>query len=183
MTCARLIRDHGTKAGCNSHHIKYDVLIPSSFKIYKCEARKILSDNDVDELKKMNIVNEREHQIDMSFNDICDRVEKIKKHKHKTYEAYIDELISIDEYKSYTEKYNRELQDLEKQIKALEEEKKNAYKVDQEYKQWVNTFSEYANVDTLTRAIVVELIERIDVYNDGSIKIHYRFKNPYETNK
>ena len=109
--------------------------------------------------------------------------EKIKKHKHKTYEAYIVELISIDEYKSYTEQYNRELLDLEKQIKVLKEEKKNAYKVDQEYKQWVNTFSEYANVDTLTRAIVVELIERIDVYNDGSIKIHYRFKNPYETSK
>ncbi|RGH19358.1 DUF4368 domain-containing protein [Ruminococcus sp. AF12-5] len=174
---------HGTKAGCNSHHIKYDVLYRAVLKSIKCEARKILSDNDVDELKKMNIVNERERQIDMSFNDICDRVEKIKKHKHKTYEAYIDELISIDEYKSYTEKYNGELLDLEKQIKVLKEEKKNAYKVDQEYKQWVNTFSEYANVDTLTRAIVVELIERIDVYNDGSIKIHYRFKNPYETSK
>lgn len=173
---------HGTKAGCNSHHIKYDDLCRAVLKSIKCEARKILSDNDVDELKKMNIVNEREHQIDMGFNDICDRVEKIKKHKHKTYEAYIDDLISIDEYKSYTEKYNGELQDLEKQIKVLEEKKKNAYKVDQEYKQWVNTFSEYANVDTLTRAIVVELIERIDVYNDGSIKIHYRFKNPYETN-
>ena len=173
---------HGTKAGCNSHHIKYDDLCRAVLKSIKSEARKILSDNDVDELKKMNIVNEREHQIDMGFNDICDRVEKIKKHKHKTYEAYIDDLISIDEYKSYTEKYNGELQDLEKQIKVLEEKKKNAYKVDQEYKQWVNTFSEYANVDTLTRAIVVELIERIDVYNDGSIKIHYRFKNPYETN-
>ena len=174
---------HGTKAGCNSHHIKYDVLCRAVLKSIKCEARKILSDNDIDELKKINIITEREHQIDMSFNAICDRVEKIKKHKHKTYEAYIDDLISIDEYKSYTEKYNGELQDLEKQIKVLEEEKKNADKVDQEYKQWVNTFSEYANVDTLTRAIVVELIERIDIYNDGSIKIHYRFKNPYETNK
>ena len=44
----------------------------------------------------------------------------------------------------------------------------------------MNKFSEYVNIDKLTRGIVLELIERIDVSEDGCICIHYRFKNPYE---
>ena len=44
-------------------------------------------------------------------------------------------------------------------------------------------FSDYINITELTRTVVIELIKRIDVYEDGSIKIHYRFKNPYESSK
>ena len=38
---------------------------------------------------------------------------------------------------------------------------------------------EEINIEELTRDIVVELIEKIEVNADGSINIHYRFNNPY----
>lgn len=52
--------------------------------------------------------------------------------------------------------------------------------MEQEYREWIDKFSEYVDIDELTRGIVLELIERIDVFEDGNICIHYRFKNPYE---
>lgn len=35
------------------------------------------------------------------------------------------------------------------------------------------------NIKTLTREVVLELINKIEVNNDGSINIYYKFSNPY----
>ncbi len=50
-----------------------------------------------------------------------------------------------------------------------------------QYAEWVETFKNYINVNKLTRGMVLELIERIEVHNDGSVSIYYKFANPYES--
>jgi len=89
----------------------------------------------------------------------------------------------MNEYKVYIKKYDTELSDTCKKIDKLYAEKQVTDSLDQKYKEWVNMFSDYINITELTRTVVIELIKRIDVYEDGSIKIHYRFKNPYESSK
>ena len=48
-----------------------------------------------------------------------------------------------------------------------------------EYDEWVEKFRNYINIDELTREVVLELIEKIEVNADGSINIFYKFKNPH----
>ena len=43
----------------------------------------------------------------------------------------------------------------------------------------VEAFKDYINVNNLTRDMVLELIEKIEVQEDGSITIYYKFQNPY----
>jgi len=45
--------------------------------------------------------------------------------------------------------------------------------------EWIKRFKDYIDVDELTREMVLELIERIEVNEDGSISIYYKFRNPY----
>lgn len=76
--------------------------------------------------------------------------------------------------------YDKELEEIEAEISGLEKRREDDKELESEYQEWVDKFSEYVDIDKLTRGIVIELIERIDVSEDGSICIHYRFKNPYE---
>ena len=174
---------HGNKAGCRSHRVDYDALCDAVLESIKLEARKILSDKDVDELKKSRLISSREEKIENEIRILENECEKLKQYKQKTYEAYLDDLITMNEYKVYIKKYDTELSDTCKKIDKLYAEKQVTDSLDQKYKEWVNMFSDYINITELTRTVVIELIKRIDVYEDGNIKIHYRFKNPYESGK
>ena len=46
-----------------------------------------------------------------------------------------------------------------------------------DYDKWVESFKDYINVDKLTREMVLELIERIEVNEDGSVSIFYQFSS------
>ena len=41
-------------------------------------------------------------------------------------------------------------------------------------------FKNYMNVTKLTRGMILELIDKIEVHEDGVIDIYYRFCNPFE---
>ena len=49
-----------------------------------------------------------------------------------------------------------------------------------QYDEWVEAFRNYINIRKLTRDLVLELIERIEVNEDSSITIYYKFQNPYD---
>lgn len=53
-------------------------------------------------------------------------------------------------------------------------------KLDTQYDKWVEAFRNYINVTELTRDMILELINRIEVNSDGSITIFYKFQNPYK---
>lgn len=172
-------KSHGN-AVCRSHSIDYDDLCEVVLLSIQQEARKILSDNDVDNLKKSATISKREESIEKQIEIINIERDKIKKYKQKSYEAYIDDIIPITDYKNYIKKYDEELKELDVKICQLEDEKNISAELDEEYRTWVDKFSEYIDIEELTREIVIELIEKIEVKEDGSIKIYYRFKNPYE---
>ena len=43
-------------------------------------------------------------------------------------------------------------------------------------------FKDYINVEKLTREMVLELIKRIEVNEDASVSIFYKFRNSYAGN-
>ena len=46
---------------------------------------------------------------------------------------------------------------------------------------WIQNFKQYQNIETLTRKIVVSLIKKIYVYENGKIDIHFRYLSEYES--
>ena len=172
-------KTHGNSV-CTSHSVDYEELTDAVLLSIQREARKILSGEDVEELKKISCRNRRIENIEKEIEFAEKRKEKINNFKQKTYQSYIEELISKEDYVKYSANYDKELKELNGEIAELEKHREDDKELELEYQEWVNKFSEYVNIDKLTRGIVLELIERIDVSEDGCICIHYRFKNPYE---
>ena len=81
---------------------------------------------------------------------------------------------------SYAKEYEMDIQRLKEKLKHLIEQQKEENRVASECDEWAEKFRNYINVDKLTREMVLELIERIEVNEDSSIRIFYKFRNPYE---
>lgn len=164
---------------CLSHSINNDELEEAVLFSIKEEARKILKPDDIDALTKICVCDKNKEYYEQQIDELNRRIEKIGSYKRKTYESYMEEIISKDEYLKYVSDYDCEKKKIEKEKEKIIEKIDSQKELDNEYDAWVEAFKDYINIDELTRDIVVELIEKIEVNEDGSINIHYRFNNPY----
>lgn len=171
-------KTHGKKF-CTSHSINLVELEEAVLFSIQNEARKILKEEDVDELRKMQICNESRECFEFQLENIQKRLEKIEKFKRKTYDNYMEDLISKEEYIRYVSEYENEMKELQNQKSVIMDKADLQQELDDRHDEWVEAFKDYMNVKTLTRDMVLELIERIEVCSDGSITIYYKFQNPY----
>lgn len=167
------------KKFCSSHNIENSDLEDAVLSSVKREAGKILKEEDVEELKKIQICNESRGDFHIQLESIQKRLEKIERFKRKTYDNYMEELISKEEYIRYVSEYEEEIKELQNQRSVITDRVDLQQKSDERHDEWAEAFKDYMNVKTLTRDMVLELIERIEVYEDGSITIYYKFRNPY----
>ncbi len=164
---------------CSSHSIDACSLEEAVLFSIKSEARKILKKEDVDELKRMQVCNKNMEYCEAQLESIRKRIEKIERFKRKTYDNYMEDLISKEDYMRYVSEYETEITELQSQKTALCERADLQQELDARYDEWVEAFKDYINVKKLTRDMVLELIERIEVHKDGGITIYYKFQNPY----
>ena len=167
------------KKFCSSHNIEISALEDAVLSSIKREARKILKEEDIDELRELQTYNESRECFDIQLESIQKRLEKIEKFKRKTYDNYMEDLISKEEYIGYVSEYETEIKELQAQKSVIIDKVDLQQELDDRHDEWVEAFKDYMNVKTLTRDMVLELIERVEVAEDGSITIYYKFQNPY----
>ena len=167
------------KSFCASHSINVDELEEAVLLSIKEEARKILKPDDIDALTKMSICDRNSSFYQQQIEELNKRLDKISIYKKKTYDNYMEEIISKEEYLRYVRDYDAERKKIESEKEEVLDKIESQKELDNEYDEWVEAFKDYINIEELTRDIVVELIEKIEVNADGSINIHYRFNNPY----
>lgn len=117
---------------------------------------------------------------DTELSKIKAELERVKRLKKSIYEDYREELISKEEFLSYREDYLKKEELYSKQIKALEEKKKDNVTEDVFETPWLKRLLELKDIETLDRDIVVEMISEIKVYENRKIKITYNFGNELE---
>ncbi len=167
------------KQFCSSHSINIEDLEEAVLISIKSEARKILQKEDIDELKKIQAYNESRNHYEMQAENIKQRIEKAEKYKRKTYQNFMEDLITKQEYIAYVSQYEEEIKGLQEQLCIVNEKSDLQQELNAQYDEWVEAFRDYINVTKLTRDMVLELISRIEIRNDGSITIYYNFQNPY----
>lgn len=169
------------KRFCESHSVNSIELEEAVLCSIKNEARKILQQDEIDELKKIQTCNATKAYYEAQLENIQIRLDKVEKYKKKTYDNYMDDLISRAEYIKYTAGYDDEIAGLKEQQEVICSKTDLEEEINNQYDNWVNAFANYVNIDKLTREIVIELIDKIEVNKDGSINIYYKFRNPYQS--
>lgn len=177
--CCRTYKTQG-KGMCASHAVNYGQLKEAVLSAVQNEARKILTAEDITHLGKIRCEVNRKKGYEDQLRYIENEIGRKESYKKKTYQNLMEDLLSKEEYLSYVREYEADLRGLKKQRASLKEQIEEKEKLDGEYDEWTEKFKNYISIDELTREVVLELIEKIEVNGDGSISIFFRFRNPYE---
>ena len=141
------------------------------------EARKILTSEDIARLDQIKDKYNRRKEYQDQINHIENEIRRMESYKKKTYQNFMENILSKEDYLFYTQEYTSDIFTLKEQKNTLNKQIENEGKHDREYDEWVEQFKDYINIDELTREVVLELIEKIEVNEDGSVSIFYQFSN------
>ena len=108
-------------------------------------------------------------------------MERNKEYCKKAYEQYMDEILNKEEYLELKSMYEKELKQYQLELRKLEQGILEKQRVVDEAIQWLGRFRNGRVTERqLTREFLKKMIEKIYVYPDQQIEIHFRFCNPAE---
>lgn len=176
--CCKTYKTLG-KRECSRHAVNDSRLQEAVLRAVQKEAGRILTSEDIRYLGRIQYAGDAEKNYKLQADHLKKEIERRERYRKKTYQNYLDDVISREEYLSYAKEYKADIQSLKDKCKCLEERREEENRKACEYDTWVERFRDYINVDKLTREMVLELIDRIEVHEDGSVRLFYKFRNPY----
>ncbi len=170
---------------CSTHH-KFGTCINNNISSAKLEEFVLVSlknhmsaliafDKIENSLSDIYIEKRKNRAIDEMFSKALQDIQKYKTYLIKSYEDYVNQLISKEEYILFKNNFNNQILSAENNIKSLQSEKSKI----------VNSGSikelieRYKDITALERGIIVNLIETLS-YGDKNLEIVFRYKNEFE---
>ena len=151
------------------------------------QAKLALKENDKDEILKAaerkKEMKRRCMRADQRLEHLKSELAGIQKYKKKTYENYVDGVLSKEEYFVYKADYDKQEREIRMKIQEAEAEKESSVETEESYENWIEKFIQYGTLAEITREIVIELIDRIVVNSGKSIDIEFKYQSPYATEK
>jgi deoxycytidylate deaminase len=95
------------------------------------------------------------------------------------YENLADGIIDRDEYARFKQNYAGRAAECEKQMDALQESLVQIKEHGGEHREWMTRFRKHQNITELERSIAVALIDRILIYKDNRVEVHFRFEDKF----
>ncbi len=106
-----------------------------------------------------------------------DLIEKANALKMSAYEDFRDGLIDRDELTQIKTEFSQRITQAEECVRALKDRKAEVLEGADKEQGWLSQFRQYRNIPSLTRAVVVNLIDRILLYPSKQIQIELRHED------
>lgn len=169
------------KSSCTNHTIRIDKM---ELAVLASIQGMIDSAVEMDKLiKQINSSPAKKKESSHICSAIDTHTAELEKLKGMIIDLYPDwksGIISKEEYFTLKEQLTEKITSLEKALENLKrtnEEFKNGITEDNDF---ISHFKKFGKIDTLTRAMVVELIDKIYVHEGGRITISFKFTDAYE---
>ena len=183
--CSRY-NNNGSNA-CGTHYIEEDDLCEIVLNDIRHYA--VIAENEKETIANKLLTLKSKHamaETKVIKSQITNAENRLAVIKTTIKNLYIDKCIGNlpeEVFKSMMEDFLKEQSDLENQIPRLHDELEQISTATDEVNEWLNLIIDFTNIETLTRAIVCELIESITVSDrqkvngkwEQSIDIRYRF--------
>jgi len=172
---------------CPPHRVDYNTLYQAVLADIQEYAVLAVEDEQklIDEILKASdeFNNKNVQRYEKTIRESKNRIREIDRILMNLYEDKRSGEVTADIFKRMSLKYGEEQAKLSAEVEQLEAELVECRRVEKDLSGWIRRIKECITIDGLTRAIVVELIDRIDVSevydNDGEknldISISYKF--------
>lgn len=133
----------------------------------------------VDKINEQPKINNQSTRLIQLTKNIQQKIEKTEHIFDASYVDWKNGDISKEQYTRIRSQTERELEQLRTNLRALFSEQREIEKGIKSSNEYFEKFIKYRNVDTLDRLMLIELIKKIYVEEDKSIKIEFNFEDQY----
>jgi len=110
-----------------------------------------------------------------------EEVRKNNEFRLSLYESYKKEVISREDFIQFKANYDTKIAAAESTISQLTTEIHQAVMDEEHDHGWTSIFATYMDTIALSRKMVVELVEKVEVYEKGRIHVTFKFANEFDT--
>ena len=165
------------KSKCSTHNISEKNLLQGVVGVVQDHIGKVIATADAVEMI---------HQTHNTKPDVVkleDRIQKLHEEaeacngrKKNLYEDYKDGILSREEYSMLKEKYQSQMDDIEKSIASIEADRDGILANGTGRQEWIDKLKKYNGATELDRELVTFLIKKIEVVDPETILVSYRFE-------
>lgn len=166
------------KAYCTQHAIytaQLDLILAKEIK----KVIQTISDTDIEKLEKKAVIKEKGLEF-KNLSLLRKRIQDLENEKKEMLRMLSKKILSENDFMVYNEEYEKEKILLTGQLAEAEQRLSHADERMQEYKEFVKHFLQYREVKEISRELVINLVERITVFENQKVHIKFLFKNPFE---
>jgi DNA invertase Pin-like site-specific DNA recombinase len=118
--------------------------------------------------------------LDAEINRAARELETINQRLAKLYENYADKLLTEMEYIGLKAEYERRAESVRSRTEDLSRRAALVSDVSESNNRWLSAARAFQNPTELTREMLEAVVERIEVYDPGTVKIIYKYKDEFE---
>jgi DNA invertase Pin-like site-specific DNA recombinase len=113
----------------------------------------------------------------ISFKE--EKIFRLNKYKQSLYQDWKDKNITYDDYILMRGDYEKQINEANKKITNLKENKVELDKIANIEDPMFTTLCTSGNIDKLTRELLLEFVEEIKIYEENKISVNFKFYRPY----
>lgn len=175
----RTYKDKSKKA-CTKHAVKHDPL--EAAVLYAVRQQIYLAVDYTETIEQLNRAPFGKSQSEKLENMIGQKegeLARIARYRQAIYQDWKDGEITRSDYHHMKGTYVEQAEALNQVMKKLRAEKAALEHTIDTENPFLKAFRQYGNIETLTRDVLIELVDHIEVYEDGNISIVFRFADEF----
>lgn len=104
---------------------------------------------------------------------------KLENYKSALYENLVGGLIDKQEYLSYKNKYNKDIESMQAAIEGWQQKLTDVMENRSERNRWINHFMKFSKMEEIDRKAVMQLIRSIRVISKDELHIEFNYQDEY----
>jgi len=169
-----------SKARCTKHSIRLDILEKAVLAAVQKQIEFVESLSEIiDEINNAPIVHTESLRLNALLEQRTKELEKVTGVLDDLYMDWKTGDITRDQYRRMKVRFEEQSQQLQETIAHLQSECEIAAQGVDTENPYLTTFLKHRNIDSLSRGLLVELVNTIYVHEDKSIEIEFNFADQY----
>ena len=169
---------HKAKQGCRAHSFSESKLEKIVFQLVRDQINMVCEvDAVLDYIASLPEQQRKVFDYDAQLTRLEEEIRRYQDLKLNLYSDMADGMISKEEYLEFRAGYDRKIQERQKAVVQIKEERQLTVENGGRHSEWIDLFRQYENITELQRAVVVNLIERIVIYDSKHIEVVFRYQD------
>lgn len=167
-----------SKTACTIHTIKHHKL--EAGVLYAVQYMVYLAVSYTTLVALINTAPERKSQAAQMNAAVLAKekeLDKILRYKQLVYEDWKDGEVNREDYHRMTKDYEAQAARVREVLSNLKAERDRAEKGVDTENLFLSTFRKHANIEKLTRDVLIELVDHVKVYEGGGLSVKFKYEN------